>query len=347
MENWRSCLINVEKRIVDAVKIIDSTGAKIALVVDEKSVLVGTVTDYDVRQAVLKGHCLEQPVTTVMNASPKFARCIQADSEVFLKMKNTNVRQMPLVDENHKVTGLRLLGEFDCREGRKTNPVLIMAGGLGSRLRPLTDNCPKSLLKIGSKPILEIILENFIKAGFTNFYFSVNYKAEMIKTYFGEGGRYGVHIHYLQEEKMLGTAGALGLLPKGITEPLIVMNGDLLTKVNFHQLLDFHNNHQAKSTMCVREYKYQIPYGVIKFENWEIKEVQEKPSYSSFVNAGIYVINPEIFYRVKCDQFFDMTELFKCNIKNKEKTLVFPIREYWLDVGRLEDFERAQEEFIV
>jgi len=345
LENWRACRVGKEKKIIDAVKIIDTCGAKMALVVDSAGILLGTVTDYDVRQAILKGHSLELDVTTIMNVTPKTAGEFQSDNEIFSKMRLTNVQQLPIVNKANELIGLKLRSELDYNVQLKKNSVVIMAGGLGTRLRPLTDDCPKPLLKIGNKPILEIILESFIEAGFTDFYFSVNYKAEMIKEYFNDGSRYNISIKYLEEKKRAGTAGALSLLPKGIEEPIIVMNGDLLTKVNFQQLLDFHYSHDSTATMCVREYDYQIPYGVVKFDQWEIQELQEKPTCTSFVNAGIYVINPKIFYRVEKDEYFDMTDLFTKNIEKKERTLVFPIREYWLDVGRVEDFEKAQEEY--
>lgn len=345
MKQWEICKIRQEQKIVDAVKIIDSSCAKIALVVDRGDLLLGTITDYDVRQAILQGHSLQNFVTTIMNRAPKYIHSKQSDKEVIAKMKLCNVRQMPLVDENKKLIGLKLLCEFDDNFHIRSNPVLIMAGGMGTRLRPLTDHCPKPLLKVGNKPILEIILDNFIEAGFSNFYFSVNYKAEMIKRYFGDGANHGVKIRYLEEKERLGTAGAMSLLPAGIEEPVIVMNGDLLTKVNFHQLLDFHNNNHAQATMCVREYNQKIPYGVVKFEEWKITELQEKPAYSFFVNAGIYVLAPEIFYDISKQKYLDMTDLFNQEIQKKKNVLVFPIREYWLDVGKVEDFERAQVEF--
>lgn len=346
MEKWRNCLLTTDKQMVDAVKIIDATQAKIALVVDANNVLKGTVTDYDVRRAILKGKSINDPVAEVLNSNPKFVTDDETDFAIFQKMKSTNIRQMPVLNASRQVVGLKLISEFNKNYYVRTNPILLMAGGLGSRLRPLTNDCPKPLLKVGSKPILEIILQNFIDAGFKDFYISINYKAEMIQNYFGDGSNYGVRIRYLKEQKRLGTAGALGLLPEGIVEPIIVMNGDLLTKVDFHQLLDFHYRRQSTATMCVREYTYQVPYGVINFDNWEITSLQEKPSYSFFVNAGIYVLNPEVIYRVGKDEHCDMTDLFNENLRLQQRTLVFPIREYWMDVGRLEDFERAQEDFL-
>lgn len=345
MDNWRMCLLRDDKKILDAVKVIDSSNAKIAVIVDEKDVLKGTVTDYDVRQAVLKGGSMDAAVTTIMNSKPKFAAYNSSSAELRSAFERHNVRQLPLVDEKHRVMDIALLQDYLKRRQRRSNPVLLMAGGLGTRLRPLTDECPKPLLKIGNRPILEIIMESFIEAGFSEFFVSVNYKAEMIKDYFGDGSKFGIKITYLQETERLGTAGALNLLPKNITEPLIVMNGDLLTKVDFNQLLEFHDSHKAVATMCVREYRYQVPYGVVKFNDWRIEALEEKPSYLEFVNAGVYVLNPEFYAGIKKGEYIDMTTLFEKQLTDK-KLLVFPIREYWMDVGHMEDFARAQEDYV-
>lgn len=345
MNNWDSCKIQHDQTILEAVKIIDTGGAKIAVVVDEDCKLLGTITDYDVRQAILKGHDLRKNVTSIMNHNPKVVNISCSDQEILAKMKSKSVRQIPIVNDNGFLVGLKLLSDFSNESIKRSNIVVIMAGGLGTRLRPLTDHCPKPLLKIGNKPILEIILESFIEAGFCKFYISVNYKAEMIKQYFGNGYKYGVTINYLEENKRLGTAGALSLLPDQIKESVIVMNGDLLTKVSFKQLLDFHTNNKSLATMCVREYNYQIPYGVIDFDNWKITALKEKPVYSAFVNAGIYVLEPEVIKSIEKEKYFDMTDLFSDVMSKKENALIFPIREYWLDVGRIEDFEKAQGEF--
>lgn len=346
MDNWRNCLLISTSKIVDAAKVIDSTQAKIALIVDANDVLLGCITDCDVRRAILRGIDMETAIVTeVMSLAPKTAKSGISDFAIYQMMLKNNVRQIPVIDGNGVVCGLRIMAEFNSLHISRTNPVVLMAGGLGTRLRPLTNDCPKPLLRIGDKPILEIILENFIQQGFSDFYISVNYKAEMIEKYFGDGSAYGVHINYLEEKKKLGTAGALSLLPEGITEPIIVMNGDLLTRVNFNQLLEHHIDNHSDATMCVREYRYQIPYGVVKTTDWNIESLQEKPTYSAFVNAGIYVLNSELIKDIPCNKYFDMTDLFNLNVKKNRNSVAFPIREYWIDVGRMEDFERANEEF--
>jgi NDP-sugar pyrophosphorylase family protein len=227
----------------------------------------------------------------------------------------------------------------------RENWVVLMAGGLGTRLAPLTDNCPKPLLKVGNKPILETIIENFISHGFKRFYLSVNYKAEMIEEYFGDGSRWGAEIRYLREDKKMGTAGALGLIPEPLTQPFLVMNGDLLTKVNFSQLLNFHQEQNAHATMCVREYDFQVPYGVVSVDKHRIKSIEEKPVHRFFVNAGIYVLDPEAVSLIPADMPYDMTSLFEQMTANEREVIAFPVREYWLDIGHRDDFERAAGDF--
>ncbi|SFH76338.1 CBS domain-containing protein [Selenomonas ruminantium] len=350
MNNWEICLLDSSARVVDAARVIDASIAKIALVVDKDRKLLGCITDYDVRKAVLCGmDLLENKALSIMNANPKVIESSASNILIHQTMLNKNVRQLPLVDSKGCLCGLRILSEFDISRLKHSNPVILMAGGLGTRLRPLTDKCPKPLLRIGDKPIMEIILESFIQQGFSNFYISVNYKADMIEDYFGDGNRYGISINYIREKKRLGTAGALSLLPDNIEEPVLVMNGDLLTKVDFGQLLDCHNYRHADATMCVREYRYQVPYGVVDIadeKEWVITGLTEKPVHSAFVNAGIYMLNPEVIKDIPKDTYFDMTDVFALNIEKNRKNMAFPIREYWMDVGRMEDFERAREDFL-
>jgi NDP-sugar pyrophosphorylase family protein len=220
-----------------------------------------------------------------------------------------------------------------------------MAGGLGSRLGTLTADRPKPMLPLGNKPILETILQNFLDFGFRNFYVSVNYKAEMIQSYFGDGSKWGANIRYLKEAEALGTAGAVGLLPEPPQKPMIVMNGDVLTKINFLQLLDFHAEHEAHATMAVREYDFQVPYGVVKVEQEAIHSIDEKPIQKFFVNGGIYVLEPSVQKMIPRGERLDMPELFRTLHQAGKKTVAFPIREYWLDIGRIDDFERAKGEF--
>jgi len=224
--------------------------------------------------------------------------------------------------------------------------VVLMAGGLGTRLRPLTAEIPKPLLKVGDKPILETILLSFIECGFHRFALAVNYKSEQIEAYFGDGQNFGAEIEYLHEEKRLGTAGALSLLTEKPTEPVFVMNGDLLTKVDFAEFLDYHQNANVAATMGVREYSWQIPYGVIETENGQITRITEKPTHTCYVNAGLYTLSPAAVALVKSGVYLDMPDLFGELISRREKTTVYPIRDYWLDIGRMDDFRRAQSDYL-
>ncbi|CAH1192892.1 UTP--glucose-1-phosphate uridylyltransferase [Paenibacillus plantiphilus] len=346
MSTFHKVLITPNKTIMDALRIIDTGSKQIALVVSEDHVLLGTVTDGDIRRGLLRGESLYSLVTTVMNGNPVVAKSIDSRQTIFSLMRLHNLRQVPIIDKNGKVVRMELLESY-IEKRSHSNPVVLMAGGLGTRLRPLTDNCPKPLLKVGKKPILEIILENFIECGFYRFYFTVNYKAEMIKDYFGDGSRWGVDIKYIDETERMGTAGSLSLLADfGLSEPLFVMNGDLLTKVNFHQLLDYHKETKALATMCVRDFDYQVPYGVIRTNGHTLIAIEEKPIQRFYVNAGIYLLEPRTLEMIPKKAFYDMPTLFEQIIASHYEASVFPIREYWLDIGRMDDFNRANGEYM-
>ena len=346
MKRWEEILVLPQTSLREAAQILDANALQIVLVVDEDRRLLGTITDGDIRRGILKGIALTEPVRGVMNPKPSVARVEDSRDSILVEMKRKTLHHMPLVDGGGRVIGLDTLDELINPQIKK-NRVVLMAGGLGSRLRPLTNDCPKPMLKVGGKPLLETILENFIEHGFRHFYISVNYMSEVVKTYFGDGSRWGVEINYLQEDQRLGTAGALSLLPEKPVEPLIVMNGDLLTKVNFGQLIGFHAEHNAQATMCVREYDFQVPYGVVKIDNHRITGIDEKPTQRFFVNAGIYVLDPGTLDLISPNTFFDMPSLIEKLIEQKDETVVFPIREYWLDIGHLADYERANGEFAL
>lgn len=344
MSAWKDILVSPETSIKDAIGVLDKSGRQIVLVVTDGGKLAGTVTDGDVRRGILRGLPLEETVARIMNTAPTVARVDDSREVILGIMKRKGLHQIPLVDDARHIAGLETLDEL-IQTREKENLVVLMAGGLGSRLRPLTDGTPKPMLKVGSKPLLETILENFIEHGFSRFYIAVNYMAEVIKGHFGDGSRWGVDIRYLHEDQRLGTAGALSLLPEKPIAPFFVMNGDLLTKVNFGQLLDFHTSHRAQATMCVREYDFQVPYGVVKIDDHRISGIDEKPVQRFFVNAGIYVLEPGALEMVRPNTFFDMPTLFERLIERGNETAAFPIREYWLDIGHLADYDRANVEF--
>ena len=316
---------------------------QIALVVDGEQ-LLGTITDGDIRRAFLKGQGLNDTIERLFNPAPITCRTDQPREDVLQMALAKGIKQIPMTDEDGRLVGIEFVDDY-LRVSEKPNPVVLMAGGLGTRLRSLTVDTPKPMLTVGSKPILETIIGNFARHGFRNFYLSVNYKAEKIRDYFRDGKRFGVRISYLTEEKRLGTAGALSLLPEGIQEPIIIMNGDLLTSVNFEHLLNYHLVAGADATMCVRDYEFQIPYGVVHTQGATISSIIEKPKQQFYVNAGVYVLNPEILSFIPKDAFFDMPQLFQDLIALGKKTCSFPIKEYWMDIGQPNDFERANNEY--
>jgi len=227
----------------------------------------------------------------------------------------------------------------------KTNKVVLMVGGLGTRLRPLTENTPKPMLKVGNKPILQTIVEKFAEYGYTNIVMCVNYKSHIIQDYFEDGSKFGVSIKYILEEQRMGTAGALSLLKEKPTESFFVMNGDLLTNVNFEHLDNYHILNHSMGTMCVREYDFQVPYGVVNIDGSRILSIEEKPTHKFFVSAGIYMLSPEVLDYIPQNQFYDMPTLFEKLISENKNVISFPLREYWLDIGRIEEYKKANEEY--
>jgi len=245
-----------------------------------------------------------------------------------------------VVDEAGRVIRLAEIDQLIQQE-KHPNTVVLMAGGLGSRLRPLTDHTPKPMLPIGGKPILETVIGRFSKQGFSKFVISLNYKGDIIRNYFGNGHSMGVDISYIDENQRMGTAGALGLLEKEPDESFFVMNGDILTLVNFESLMDFHTRNASDATMCIREYGMEVPYGVVRLNKENIISIEEKPIQQFYVNAGIYVLTPETLNLIPRGLPMDMTGLFEKAVEKGMTTLSFPIREFWLDIGKPEDYERA------
>ncbi len=323
---------------------IDEGGIQVALVVNEQEQLQGVATDGDIRRGILDEIDLDAPVRTVMNEDPVTARPQEDWQSLIDRMRARRVHQIPVVDDDGRMARIEVLDDLLDPDAR-SNPIVLMAGGLGTRLRPLTEDCPKPLLEVGEQPILETILEGFIAHGFHRFYISVNYMSGMIEDYFGDGSDWDVDITYLHEQKRLGTAGPLSLLPERPEETVIVMNGDLLTKLNFAHLLNFHHEHESTATMCVREHETQVPYGVIETEEQFMTGLEEKPTERYFVNAGIYALEPETLNLIPDGEFFDMTELFEQLVEQKQSVTVFPVREYWQDVGQKEDFRRVNGEY--
>lgn len=346
MKNWKTVAVPPDTPLETAIGTLDKGGLGIVLVTDADGVLRGTVTDGDVRRALLRHKTMDTPVSEIMCATPQVADLNWSREKLLAVMESTRLLQLPVVDTGRRVVGIETLHDMLDRK-RLDNPVFLMAGGFGKRLYPLTQDCPKPMLKVGDKPILELILQGFADAGFHRFYISTHYLPEVIRDHFGDGSRWNVSIQYVHEDLPLGTGGALGLLPHNeIDLPIFLMNGDLLTRVDYRSLLDFHERHEGSATLCVREYENQIPYGVIQSDGHRITQIVEKPVQRCFISAGIYMLSPELVRRVAPGERIDMPALLEREIGAGRDVNMFPVHEYWLDIGRMDDFQRAQQEVL-
>lgn len=344
MSTFKKILLGPCATIRQALAIIDSGAMKIALVADENERLLGTLTDGDIRRAILSGNGLDDTIESIYYRSPTTCGINDPKEKILQLAVAHRLYQIPVVDAEGRIAGIAEVDEL-LQPAHRTNKVVIMAGGLGTRLSPLTDTTPKPMLHVGNKPILETIIENFAKYGYSEIILSVSYKSHMIEEYFGSGKSFGVNIEYVHELKRMGTAGALSLVRERLDEPFFVMNGDLLTNINFEHLHDYHVAHATAATMAVREYDFQVPYGVVNVHEGCILSIEEKPIHKFFVSAGIYMLSPEILPEVPEGEFFDMPTLFQNLIAKGVNTASFPIREYWLDIGRLSDYEKANDEY--
>jgi len=344
MKNWEDILIAPRKSIREALLKIDAAGAQMALVVDEQRRLLGTVSDGDIRRALLKGLPLSDAVEKCMCRTPQSARAGDCPEMLLATMRREKLHQMPVLDEDDRVVGMQVLDDY-LMPATRENWIVLMAGGLGTRLGELTKSMPKPMLNVGDKPLLETILRNFVDQGFRNFYFSVNYMAEIIEAHFGNGECFGANIRYVRESKRMGTAGALSLLPEMPTEPVIVANGDLLANIDYAHMLDSHVDAGVAATMGVSEYEFQIPYGVVREENGYIQRIEEKPIHKSLISAGVNVLSPAALDHVPADVFFDMPSLFETLIARGLKARTYKVHGYWLDIGRIPDYQKANADF--
>ncbi len=334
-----------EKKIIEALKIIEQSLEKIVLVVDEKGILIGTVTDGDVRRGFITGKTINDTVEAIMNPHPTVFNVNESRELIDQVMISKKLLQIPLINDAGKVIDLVLSEQLLVLE-EKANTVVLMAGGLGSRLGDLTSDCPKPMLKVGDKPILHGVIDHLKAHRFKNFVISVNYKAEVIQDYFKDGRDLEVNITYIKEKQKMGTAGSLSLLDKDVDEPILVMNGDVLTKVDFTQFLKEHMRAGNLASMCVYKYESQIPFGVVHVNDDKIITIEEKPVYDHLISAGIYALAPKVLDLIPKESYFDMPSLFRKIIeKHPNSAGVFPIHEYWIDVGRKDDLSRAQNDY--
>jgi len=345
MIDFSKILLHPDSTIENALNVINAGAVKIALVVDEGDKLLGTLSDGDIRRGLLRKIRLNDTIKDIYFKTPITANKSSSKENLLNLCSVKRVSQVPVVDANQKVVGLFVLND-DLLKNQYENHVVLMVGGLGTRLRPLTENIPKPMLEVGGKPILETIVKCFVSSGFTNITMCLGYKSNVIQDYFQDGSAFGAHIDYIVEEKRMGTAGALTLLEKKFDNPFFVMNGDLLTNIDFEKMLDFHVEHDSRATMCVREYDIEVPYGVVNVSNENIVSIEEKPIHNFFVNAGIYLLEPNCTDLIPDNEFYDMPTLFEELITAKEKIISFPLQEYWLDIGKIADYERANVEYF-
>jgi dTDP-glucose pyrophosphorylase/CBS domain-containing protein len=339
-------LISPELPIAEAMSVLDRAGIGILLLVDQERKLLGIVTDGDIRRAMLRDLPLSAQSLSVASRNPLVASPHVTPSEALQLMDRGRqflVNHLPLVDRHSHIVGLLLRQDLVSTNNLALQAV-IMAGGFGARLRPLTDDMPKPMLKVGDRPLLELIIEQLRAAGIQQVNITTHFKPEKITEHFGDGRRFGVNLNYVSETTPLGTAGALGLMQEP-ENPLLVVNGDILTKVDYRAMLSYHNEHKADLTVGVRQYDLQVPYGVLESSHLLVTRIREKPTYSYSVNAGIYLLQPSVHAYIPHEQRYDMTDLMQQLIADNRRVVTFPIVEYWLDIGQHSDYLRAQEDY--
>lgn len=340
-ESWRKTLLPATATLHQAIVCLDENSLQIVIIVAEDGRLLGTLTDGDIRRGLLRGLEMSSLVESIIHRDPVVVPPQWGRDMVLQLMKANKIHQLPVVDERRCVVGLHLWEEL-LAPSRRPNSMVIMAGGRGTRLGAHTENCPKPLLPVGDKPMLEHIIERAKAEGFDHFILAIHYLGHMIENHFGNGSQLQVVIEYLREQSPLGTAGALGLLAKRPEAPFLVTNGDVLADIRYGELLDFHCRHNAAATMAVRLHEWQHPFGVVKTKGVDIIGFEEKPVARSHINAGIYVLEPHVLDSVGANEHCDMPTLF-ARIQNKPaRTIVYPMHEPWLDVGRPADLEKAR-----
>ncbi len=325
---------------------IDANASGIAMVVDGDGRLRATFTDGDLRRAILAGHELDdRAMDLTAQRAERYTRPITAPvgtaaDALLALMRTHSIRHVPLVDGDGRVADVALQSSL-LRDGDLPVSAVVMAGGRGTRLRPLTEDVPKPMLPVGDQPLLERIVRRLRQAGIRQVVLTTHYKPEQIVDHFGDGSRFGVELDYIQEGEPLGTAGALSKLDDA-AQPLLVMNGDILTEVDFRAFLDFHRSHDAALTVAVRKYDLQVPYGVVRTDDVWITDIEEKPRLRHFINAGIYLLEPDVWAMIPADEPYDMPQLIRQLTRDGRKVACFPVLEYWLDIGAVEDYQRAQ-----
>jgi len=345
--DWKSLAVSPLSSILEVIECIDRAGKGIALVVGADGTLIATVTDGDIRRAVLAGLDLNLRITHLLQSrgqafqtTPVTAQLGTPDDVLLHTMNEKGLRQIPLLDEDGRVVNLVLLSEL-VKEYELPLRAVVMAGGFGTRLRPLTEELPKPMLPLGSRPLLELIVEQLRDAGIRHVNVATHYKGDIISDHFKDGQDFGVDIRYVKEDQPLGTAGAVSLLEES-EEPLLVINGDILTRVDFRSMLNFHREHGADLTVAVRQYEFSVPYGVVLTDGVVVTGISEKPAMKQFINAGIYLLSPAVCRLIPNGQPYDIPDLIQRLLKEGQPVVCFPIREYWLDIGKADHYDQAK-----
>lgn len=340
--SWLKTLLPTDATVQQAIHSLESSSMQIVLVQSKDGRLFGTLTDGDIRRAFLRGLTLDSRISEIAHRKPLVVPPSMGRDLVLQLMQANRIHQLPVVDSDGRPLGLHVWDEI-LKPKTLDNHMVIMAGGRGTRLRPHTENCPKPMLEVGGKPMLEHIIERAKVDGFVNFIISIHYLGEMIEDYFGDGSKLEVKIQYLRETSPLGTAGALSLLDFVPNAPFLVTNGDVMTDIHYSDILEFHSRHQAAATMAIRHHELQNPFGVVKTNGLEITGFEEKPIYRSHINAGIYVLSPSSLGQLVVGDHCDMPSLFSRLQAAKLRTIAYPMHEPWLDVGRPDDLLLARE----
>ena len=347
MGDWSEACVGMEASIADAIAAIDASSTGIALVVDGDGRLVGVVTDGDVRRGLLTGRELNERLDTILNTAPRTARQDASRGVLLGVMRAHGIHQLPLVDDADRVVGLTTIDALVGAEARP-NTVVIMAGGEGRRLRPLTDDTPKPLLPVGGQPMLNWVISTLAGHGYRHIFVSVNFQAEKIRTYVGDGSRWGVDVRYLDETEPLGTAGSLALLPKPQDHPLLVVNADVLTDVDLGALVDFHSAAEAFITIAVRDHDTTVPFGVLEVDpKGTVLALEEKPVLAHTISAGIYVLSPQAIELVPGGVRTDMTDVLQTAIAARQPVRAVNVSDSWIDIGRHEQLAEARDRFPV
>ncbi len=345
MSTFLAACINPDASLADALRVIDETSLGVVLICDENQRLVGIATDGDIRRALLEGHGIDSSIRIATNASPTTARLGAPRESLLGTMRAATLHHLPIVDETGVLVDLVTLDQL-IGATKRSNWAVLIAGGEGTRLRPLTEHTPKPLLAVAGQPILEMAVERFASQGFQNVFVSVNYKAEMIRAQIGDGDRWGISIDYLKEDQPLGTAGALSLLPAQPDEPFVVMNGDIITNADFDRMLRFHQKRNAVMTVAVRNHVTTLPYGAVEVDIDSIVSITEKPNLLNLINTGIYVLSPEALEYVPDNEPLGMTTLIERLLSANLPVAAHTLDEYWIDIGHPSDLERAEQEWV-